>query len=83
MKAKGLLSDAEHSVTRLEYLDLTKSQRRDPVTYKPGQIVKFHRIAKGPSVKGSKKSVKLDFSGKHGPKITNRNSSDFWVFPNL
>jgi hypothetical protein len=47
MKDKGLLSGTEHSVTRLERLNLTESQQRDPVTYEPGQIVGFHRIAKG------------------------------------
>jgi conjugative relaxase-like TrwC/TraI family protein len=47
MKAKGLLSGTEHSVTRLERLNLTESQQRDAITYEPGQIVEFHRIAKG------------------------------------
>ena len=47
MKEKGLLSDSEHSVTRLQRLNLTDSQQRDVVTYEPGQIVEFHRIAKG------------------------------------
>jgi ATP-dependent exoDNAse (exonuclease V) alpha subunit len=47
MKDKGLLSGTEHSVTRLERLNLTESQQGDPVTYEPGQIVEFHRIAKG------------------------------------
>jgi hypothetical protein len=47
MKEKGLLSDSEHSVTRLQRLNLTDSQQRDAVTYEPGQIVEFHRLAKG------------------------------------
>jgi conjugative relaxase-like TrwC/TraI family protein len=47
MKEKGLLSGSEHSVTRLQRLNLTDSQQRDAVTYEPGQIVEFHRIAKG------------------------------------
>src|ERR1700730_4740172 len=47
MKDKSLLSGAEHSVTRLERLNLTESQQRDAVTYEPGQVVEFHRIAKG------------------------------------
>jgi hypothetical protein len=47
MKEKGLLSDSEHSVTRLQRLNLTDSQQRDAVTYEPGQIVEFHRMAKG------------------------------------
>ena len=47
MKEKGLLSDTEHSIRRLERLNLTDAQQRDAVTYEPGQIVEFHRIAKG------------------------------------
>ena len=47
MKEKGLLSESEHSVTRLQRLNLTDSQQRDAVTYKPGQIVEFHRMARG------------------------------------
>ena len=39
--------DSEHSVTRLQRLNLTDSQQRDAVTYEPGQIVEFHRMAKG------------------------------------
>jgi ribosomal protein L21E len=52
MKENGLLSDSEYSVTRLQRLNLTDSQQRDAVTYEPGQIVEFHRIAKGAVRKG-------------------------------
>jgi ATP-dependent exoDNAse (exonuclease V) alpha subunit len=54
MKDNGLLSDSEHSLTRLERLNLTDSQQRDAVTYEPGQIVEFHRIARGAVRKGVK-----------------------------
>ena len=54
MKEKGLLFETEHSVTRLERLNLTESQQRDPVIYEPGQIVEFHRIAKGADRRGVK-----------------------------
>jgi conjugative relaxase-like TrwC/TraI family protein len=54
MKANGLLLDTEHSVTRLQRLNLTDSQQRDAVTYEPGQIVEFHRIAKGAVRRGIK-----------------------------
>jgi conjugative relaxase-like TrwC/TraI family protein len=47
LKKKGLLSDTEHSVTRLERLNLTESQQRDALTYEPGRIVEFHRMARG------------------------------------
>jgi hypothetical protein len=36
MKEKGLLLDSEHSVMRLQRLNLTESQQRDAVNYKPG-----------------------------------------------
>jgi hypothetical protein len=42
-----VLSDLEHSVTRLQRMNLTDSQQRDAVTYEPRQIVEFHRMAKG------------------------------------
>jgi hypothetical protein len=41
------LLDSEHCVTRLQRLNLTESQQGDAVTYEPGQIVEFHRMAKG------------------------------------
>ena len=47
MKENGLLLNSEYSVTRLQRLNLTDSQQRDAVTYEPGQIVEFHRMAKG------------------------------------
>ena len=65
MKEQGLLSDSEHSVTRLQRLNLTDSQQRDAVTYEPGQIVEFHRMAKGAVREESKKSdLKAANSGK-------------------
>jgi ATP-dependent exoDNAse (exonuclease V) alpha subunit len=47
MKEKGLLLDSEHSVARLQRVNLTDAQLRDAVTYEPGQIVEFHRMARG------------------------------------
>jgi len=46
------VSDSEHFVTRLQRLNLTDSQQRDAVAYEPGQIVEFHRMAKGAVRKG-------------------------------
>jgi LacI family transcriptional regulator len=40
MKEKGLLLDSEHSVTRLQRLNLTDSQQRDAVTYEPGHTAR-------------------------------------------
>jgi hypothetical protein len=47
----SLLSNSEHSVTRASTAKLTHSRQRDVVTYKPEQIVEFHRTALG-SVRG-------------------------------
>jgi len=54
MKAKGLLSGAEESVTRLERLNVTESQQRDAVTYEPGLIVEFHKVTRGAVRRGVK-----------------------------
>jgi len=54
MKAKGLLLGSERSLVRLQRLNLTESQQRDTVTYEPGQIVEFHKIARGAVRKGVK-----------------------------
>src|ERR1700693_837847 len=64
MKEHGLLSYSEHSVTRLQRLNLTDSQQRDAVTYEPGQIVEFHRMAKGVVRKGVKSDLRAANSGK-------------------
>jgi hypothetical protein len=60
MKGNGLLSDSEHSVTRLQRLNLTDSQQRDVVTYEPGQIVEFHGVAKGP-IRGGAQEKRRQF----------------------
>jgi conjugative relaxase-like TrwC/TraI family protein len=54
MREKGLLSAVEHFATRLERLNLTDSQQRDAITYEPGLIVEFHKIARGAVRKGAK-----------------------------
>jgi hypothetical protein len=47
MRDQDLLLDSEHSVTRLQRLNRTDSQQRDAVTYEPGRIAEFQRMAKG------------------------------------
>jgi hypothetical protein len=47
LKKTGLLPAAGCVVTRLQNTGLTESQRRDPINYEPGQVVEFHRLAKG------------------------------------
>jgi ATP-dependent exoDNAse (exonuclease V) alpha subunit len=54
MKDNGLLSGVEESITRLGRMNLTESQQRDAVTYESGQIVEFHKIARGAVRKGVK-----------------------------
>jgi hypothetical protein len=44
MKEQGLLLDSEHSVTRLQRLNLTDSQQGDVITYEPGQILRAARL---------------------------------------
>jgi hypothetical protein len=78
MKDRSLSSGAEHSVTRLKRLILTGSQQRDVVTYEPGQIVEFHRIAKGAVRSGvQEKRFKSDeqwrsFAGEEGSAIVGK-----------
>jgi hypothetical protein len=76
MKEKGVLSDSEHSVTRLQRLNLTDAQRRDAVTYESGQFVEFHRMAKGAVRRGKRfKSGEL-WEGRHREAIATRSDSE-------
>jgi ATP-dependent exoDNAse (exonuclease V) alpha subunit len=47
LKKDGLFTGEEYTVTRLQNSGLTESQRRDAINYEPGQVVEFHRSAKG------------------------------------
>jgi hypothetical protein len=47
MKKEGLCSEQDYSIVRLRRLNLTDSQQRDAATYESGQVVEFHRIARG------------------------------------
>jgi conjugative relaxase-like TrwC/TraI family protein len=47
MRAEGLLTGEDQTVTRLQRLNLTEGQRRDAINYEPGQVVEFHQITKG------------------------------------
>ena len=64
LKAEGLLGAQDHSVTRLERVDLTDAQRSDPVCYRPGQIVQFHRLAEGGFKAGKQYEVKRVQAGR-------------------
>jgi ATP-dependent exoDNAse (exonuclease V) alpha subunit len=47
MKETGALGAQDHTVTRLAKVNTTTAQRRDPITYRVGQVVEFHRRAPG------------------------------------
>jgi hypothetical protein len=47
LKALGLIGAKDIEVTRLEHVDLSDGQRSDPVSYRPGMVVQFHRRAAG------------------------------------
>jgi conjugative relaxase-like TrwC/TraI family protein len=47
LKAEGIISAAEQTVTRLERLNLTAAQRADAVNYEPGNVIEFHARAGG------------------------------------
>jgi hypothetical protein len=53
-KAVFLVSPEGHQVVRLERLNLSESQRRDAINYRAGQVVEFHRRARGGFKSGEK-----------------------------
>lgn len=46
-KNEGLLGAEDQRIQRLGKVNLTESQRRDPINYQVGQVVEFHRRARG------------------------------------
>jgi hypothetical protein len=47
MRSEGVLSPVEQTISRLEKLNLTTSQRRDSINYAFGNVIEFHRRAAG------------------------------------
>jgi len=47
MKEQRILSQEDQTVTTLRNLNLTESERRDPINYESGQVVEFNRMCKG------------------------------------
>ena len=43
----GPLGPAEQTLRKLDTLNLTESQRRDAINYNVGQVIEFHRRARG------------------------------------
>ena len=62
-KKQGFLSGEEHAVKRLEKINLTESQRRDAINYNLGQVVEFHRRARGGFKSGERWEVGRCSSG--------------------
>jgi ATP-dependent exoDNAse (exonuclease V) alpha subunit len=60
---EGFLSGEEHAIRRLEKANLTESQRRDAINYNLGQVVEFHRRAKGGFKSGERWEVGRCSSG--------------------
>lgn len=47
LRTQGLLGEDQRPFTRLIPANLTLGQRRDPVSYRPGDVLVFHQNAKG------------------------------------
>jgi ATP-dependent exoDNAse (exonuclease V) alpha subunit len=53
-KAACLIGLEEHRFRRLARINLTESQRGDPINYRRGQVIEFHRRARGGFKSGDK-----------------------------
>ena len=47
MRQDGLLTGEDQTITRLQRVNLTQSQKQDMTNYRAGQVVEFHARAKG------------------------------------
>jgi len=65
-KTACLVSPEERQVVCLERLNLTESQRRDAINYRAGQVVEFHRRARG----GFKSGEKWEVIASNGKGVT-------------
>jgi hypothetical protein len=79
LKKTGLLPGTGCVVTRLQNTGLTESQRRDPINYEPGQVVEFHRLAKG----GFKSGQQWEVFTAGGRPSGDRSSRSGKVFTSL
>jgi hypothetical protein len=64
LKKDGFLASEEYTVNRLQNTGLTESQRQDPINYEPGQVVEFHKLAKGGFKSGQQWEVLRREEGK-------------------
>jgi len=64
-RKEGLLSAEDHRIMRLGKLNLTASQRYDPINYYSGQVVEFHRRARG----GFKSGERWEVAGRSSGEV--------------
>jgi conjugative relaxase-like TrwC/TraI family protein len=57
MRSRGVLEQADHSITRLQSLGFTDAQRADAINYQPGCVVQFHKRVSGGFKVGEKWQV--------------------------
>jgi len=74
LQAAGTLGKSEHEHTSLKPVNLTESQRADPVSYYPGDVLIYHQNARGHR-KGSRVLV-----GKEASRIPTDQAARFTVF---
>ena len=56
-KAEGLIAQENHQVTRIKKLPLDGPELKDPLQYRPGRVVAFHKRVKGGFKVGEKWQV--------------------------
>jgi len=57
LKTAGVLKGKERTFSQLVSHGLTEAQRQDPMSYQPGDVVRFHQNAKGGFAKGEAVAV--------------------------
>jgi ATP-dependent exoDNAse (exonuclease V) alpha subunit len=62
MREEGLLTGEDQTVTRLQRVNLTWSQKRDAINYLAGQVVEFHQRATGGFKSGERWEVRRSTS---------------------
>ena len=77
-----LLRGKERTFTRLQTLGLTEAERQQANSYKPGQVIHFHKKARGFGAGEKTEVLKLDALGNvwvknvAGPSILNHDQAD-------
>jgi hypothetical protein len=75
LKAAGVLKGKERTVTQLVSHGFTEAERKDPMNYQPGDVVRFHQNAKGGFAKGeAARVIGRDDKGRVLVERTNKKS---------